>query len=252
MIMSTLNLGIDAASRVGLVRRNNEDMILVGDRLVRDDTYQSVRMIGEDGMFIVALADGMGGHNAGERASEIVLGSLKRIFSMPWQYLDASRFIEAAYLWLEHVTRYINKCGDTYPHQKNMGTTLVGMMVNYNDLYWVNCGDSRIYLFRDDHLEQLSTDHSLSNITGDITNTGAIVNCIGAGCESSYLDMVEMHSAIRHNDVYMLCSDGLSDMLFHEDIEQCIRDGATADQLCQRAEDAGGRDNISVCLIKIL
>lgn len=247
-----LKFSIDAASLVGLVRRNNEDMILVGDKLIRNGSYQSLCKIDDTEMYIAALADGMGGHNAGEMASEIVLDSLRRMFGLPWKYLDASRFNEASYFWLEHISRYIEKCGKDDPKLLGMGTTLVGILINYHDCYWVNCGDSRVYLFRDNTLTQLSTDHSLSNITGDISNTGAIVNCIGAGCDTSYLDLVEFRNTIKHGDIYMLCSDGLSDMLYHEDMEQYIKEGATADDLCRKAEEAGGRDNISVCLMKIL
>lgn len=247
-----LNLEIDAASRVGLVRKNNEDMILVGDRLVRNETYQTCANISDSQMYIIALADGIGGHKAGEKASEIVLDSLRHKFSMPWGYLDACRFNEAAYYWLDHVSRYIAYHSKAEPIYSGMGTTLVGFAVNYNDLYWVNCGDSRIYLYRNNKLTQLSTDHSLNNILGNTSHHGIIVNCIGGGCDTSYLDLVEFHKSVSHGDTYMLCSDGLTDMLSDEDISHYLLNGATADQLCQYAEDAGGYDNVSVCLLTVL
>ncbi len=247
-----LNFEIDAASRVGLIRKNNEDMILVGDRMIRNGIYHTFANISGCQMYIVALADGIGGHKAGEKASELVLGSLRHKFSMPWKYLDACRFNEAAYYWLDHVSRDIANSSKNEPLYSGMGTTLVGLAVNYNDLYWVNCGDSRIYLYRNDKLTQLSTDHSLNNILGDTRHNGIIVNCIGGGCDTSYLDLVEFRKSASHGDIYLLCSDGLTDMLSDEDISHYLLEGATADQLCQYAEDAGGYDNVSVCLVTVL
>lgn len=247
-----IRLDIDSASRTGLVRDNNEDMILVGDKMIRNDSYQTNVSLDNKGMYIVALADGMGGHNAGEKASEIVLASLKKMFSLKWKYMDASDFNEAAYMWLDHINNNITSLSKRDVHLVGMGTTLVGFIVNYSDCYWLNCGDSRIYLYRKGELKQLSTDHSLSNLMGEKTRTGIIVNCIGGGCTSSYIDMVEFRHLILPGDEYILCSDGLSDMLTDEQIQSQLIQGASAEQLCKEAEVAGGADNVSVSIIKVL
>jgi len=246
-----MDIIIDAASRVGQVRKNNEDMILVGDKLVRDGVYRVEKSLTNRDMFCVALADGMGGHNSGERASEVVLKSLSYVFKKPWSYMDAGMFNEAAYLWLEHINRYVESLGASDPKLEGMGTTLVGVVFNYNDLYWVNCGDSRVYSFRGGILKQLSNDHSLSNMMGETRHNGMIVNCIGAGCTSSYIDFVEFSKDIRQGDTLLLCSDGLTDMIDNEELQMIMRTNPSADELCQLADDAGGHDNISVCLVKV-
>jgi protein phosphatase len=115
----------------------------------------------------------------------------------------------------------------------------------------MNCGDSRIYRFRDGQLTQLSTDHSLSNIMGRDCRSGVITNCIGGGCKTSYIDMVQITSSIASSDVYLLCSDGLSDMLSNDEIERLLAEGADATSLCNAAEEAGGLDNVSVVVVHV-
>jgi len=227
-------------------------MILVGDVKIRDNSYRTTVDIGDTGMYTVALADGMGGHLGGEKASEMVLDSLKIWTKKEWAYMNASSFNELSYYWLEHINRSLEYEGYKNPHYEGMGTTLVAFVVNYGDCYWINCGDSRIYRFRAGRLTQLSNDHSLSNLMGDHTHTGMIINCIGAGCTSSYLDLVEFGGDIMAGDVLLLCSDGLTDMVSNEELEMLLRGNATAKELCRVADEAGGRDNTSVCIIKVV
>ena len=79
-----------------------------------------------------------------------------------------------------------------------------------------------------------------------------VTNCIGAGCTSSYLDIFEFTNNICHGDIYMLCSDGMSDMVDDPSIEQLLGIDCDASQLIQAALDAGGFDNVSVCVMKIV
>jgi serine/threonine protein phosphatase PrpC len=117
--------------------------------------------------------------------------------------------------------------------------------------YWVNCGDSRVYRLRDGELTQLSVDHSLINATGSKKHSNIITNCIGAGCKSSYIDMYDMTSDFLPGDTYMLCSDGLNDMLPDSEIEELMNGNATAIGLCEAAIQAGGFDNVSTCVFHV-
>jgi len=246
-----MKLTIDASSRVGQVRDNNEDMILVGDTLVRDEQYHTETTLNAGDMYCVAVADGMGGHNGGEVASQMVMDDLRRTFSRPWKYMAPNRFNEAACVWLNSVNEEMERRGDKEWNLRLMGTTLVGFVYNHGDCYWMNCGDSRIYLYRDGTLEQLSTDHSYDNMMGRPKQIGALVNCIGGGCTTSYLDLVQITSTLRSGDVLMMCTDGLTDLVEDDDLEAALASNPTADDICQLADDLGGRDNISVCIVKI-
>lgn len=246
-----IDLDITSASRVGCVRSQNEDMILVDHRFVRNDSYQTRVILGHEDRFIMAVADGMGGHNRGDVASCDALKSLQFYFHDIPSNLSAGDFNEAIAGWLDSINNFVAAKGRADEQYKGMGTTLVGMVFYHGDFYSINCGDSRLYLFRDGQLTQLTTDHSLSNFLKLEKRTNVITNCIGGGCTSSYIDMARMTSDVKVGDVYLLCSDGLSDMLDDRQIEQLFQVGTNADALCNAAIEAGGFDNISCCVITI-
>jgi len=132
-----------------------------------------------------------------------------------------------------------------------MGTTLVGFMVYENKFFWINCGDSRIYRYHSGMLTQISSDHSLNNLMGVHEHSNVIVNCIGGGCKTSYIDLVEFTEYVTDGDLFILCSDGLTDMLGDIEIERVLAAGGASEELCAAAITAGGYDNISVCAVKV-
>ena len=132
-----------------------------------------------------------------------------------------------------------------------MGTTLVGLAYYCGHFYSLNCGDSRLYRLRNGSLKQLTTDHSLNNMLGSSKHSSIITNCIGGGNNHSYMDIVKMTDDVQYSDVYLLCSDGLSDMLDDQQIEVLLKSGGDADALCQAAIEAGGFDNVSACVIEV-
>ena len=87
---------------------------------------------------------------------------------------------------------------------------------------------------------------------GEEKHSNAITNCIGAGCKSAFLDIFEFTDDICYGDIYMLCSDGMSDMVDDSSIEQLLAIECDALQMCQAAIDAGGYDNVSACVLKIV
>jgi protein phosphatase len=242
---------LTAASRVGCIRSNNEDMVLAYDKFVRSDAYRTEFMTENNERFVIALADGMGGHRAGEVASEQTLDSLKFFINDIPRGLSIGEFDETMLEWLEYINTTINRRGNSDPSLHEMGTTLVGVIYYGGKYFWFNCGDSRLYRLRDGKLVQLSTDHSLSNANGEKKHSNIITNCIGAGCKNSYLDLYEFTADFLSGDTYMLCSDGLNDMVDHEDIEKLMNEGATANALCEAAIEAGGFDNVSVCVFHV-
>ena len=133
---------------------------------------------------------------------------------------------------------------------KGMGTTLVALAYYDGDFYSMNCGDSRLYRLRNEELVQLTTDHSLSSLMGDQKHSSVITNCIGGGCTNSFIDVVHMVD-IQDGDTYLLCSDGLTDMMSDNRLSILLAEGADANDLCNAAIVRGGFDNVSACLIKV-
>ena len=86
---------------------------------------------------------------------------------------------------------------------------------------------------------------------GSSKHSSIITNCIGGGCKNSYMDIVMLTDDIQPSDIYLLCSDGLSDMLNDQQIEVLLKSGGDADALCQAAIEAGGFDNVSACVIEV-
>ena len=244
-------LDVSAASRIGCVRSQNEDMILVDNLFIREDSCQTQFVLGRDDRLMVAVADGMGGHNRGDIASNDTLRNLQYFFYDIPSCLSAGDFNEAIVGWLESINNYIASKGRADEQFKGMGTTLVAFAYYNRDFYSMNCGDSRLYRFHNHQLVQLTTDHSLSNKTDSGKHSNMITNCIGGGCSTSFIDMVQMTDEIHQGDVYLLCSDGLTDMLPDETISELLEKNADADALCSAAIEAGGIDNVSCCVITV-
>ena len=242
---------LTAASRIGCVRSNNEDMVLAYDKLLRSDAYKTEFMTENTDRFIIALADGMGGHNAGEVASEETLSNLKYFIHDLPRGLAPGEMNEMMVEWLNSVNKMINSRGLMDTSKLDMGTTLVGVLYYDERYYWMNCGDSRLYRLRDGQLTQLTVDHSLTKNDGSQRHSNVITNCIGAGFKDSYIDFYEFTNDVLPGDTYLLCSDGLNDMITDLEIQELMVANKTANQLCEAAIEAGGFDNVSTCVFHI-
>ena len=242
---------ITSASRVGCVRRQNEDMILVDNHYVRNDDHAIQVSLNNQDRYIVAVADGMGGHNRGDVASNDVLKNLQFYYHDLPSGLGASEFYEAMIEWLDSINNIVASKGRADEQYQGMGTTLVALAYYLGDFYTLNCGDSRLYRFADGKLTQLTTDHSLNEMLGEEKHTNIITNCIGGGAKSSYMDMVKITNDVTDGDQYLLCTDGLSDMVPDKMIQELLTNGADANALCEAAIARGGLDNVSCCVITI-
>lgn len=247
-----MKLSISAASYVGSVRHNNEDMVLVDSRFIRNDQYWTMADTSERDRYLVALADGMGGHSSGEVASSDTLHNLQYYFGDLPSNLSVEHFNEAIFEWLQSMNNIIDSKGRSDVRYEGMGTTLVGLAYYNSNFYWMNCGDSRFYRMHGQSLKQITTDHSLSNLVGSEDHSNIITNCIGGGCKMSYIDLVQCTPEVVSGDVLLLCSDGLTDLLTDMEILTLLENGADAPKLCKAAEEAGGYDNVSAAVIKIV
>lgn len=208
-------------------------------------------------LFIVA--DGMGGHNAGDIASRLGIEEAVRQIKTSEKITPVGILEEA----VQSANQYIYESAEQDARRKGMGTTFVGTTIIDSTAYVVNVGDSRLYLLND-AFRQITEDHSLVEEmvrSGEIQkeemrthpNKNIITRALGSN-NSVLADCFEIE--VNQGDVLLLCSDGLSNMLDDETIERTIREAGdfveeAGKNLIDLANEAGGKDNISVILIQI-
>ncbi len=244
-----MTLTIDAYSDTGCVREHNEDMILVQGELIRDNRLQL--QIAPEAPFVFAVADGMGGHNGGEFASELAVQSLDEFVHALRSGLTSDELKIQFNQWIQHIHNLVNQKGNELPEFKNMGTTLVGMLLYEQKVFWFNVGDSRLYRFRGGILSRISTDHSMREMYDSNAPSNYICNSIGAGAEV-FIDFFDITDTVFSDDVFVLCSDGLNDMVPDDDIESLLETNVDALVLAEAAKAKGGKDNVSVICVKFI
>ena len=236
-------------SDMGCVRQNNEDMILLNGELYRDESLDMEFNIDDLSRFAAVVADGMGGHEGGEFASELAAQAFDEFLNnLPPQFTP-EQLIAQAKQWAADTHAMINRKGVELPQYLGMGTTFVGLFSYEGRVYSINIGDSRLYRYRATILKQISEDHSMRNLTGDNSvQSNLIYNSLGAG-DSIFADVDDMTEKILPDDRYIICSDGLSDMLSDDEIDAILDSGGGVQELIAAAKAAGGKDNVSViCL----
>lgn len=247
-------------SDMGCVRTNNEDMAVLNGEFYRDSAEEDQFAIDQSGRMLAAIADGMGGHNAGEVASEYVLHELDAfLLELPAE-MSENDLRNAMDAWVQQTHANLIQQGYDMPERDGMGTTLVGLFTYESHIWMMNVGDSRLYRWRGEILRQLTTDHSLRNQQHDESlPSNVIVNCFGAHGSSIYMDLEDITDRVLDEDTYLLCSDGLSDMLTDDEIEAILLrntgEGHTihqaATELVAAAKNAGGKDNVTVLLLTV-
>jgi PPM family protein phosphatase len=241
---------------VGRKRRHNEDAYLIDE---------------ERGLFVVA--DGMGGHAAGEVASRITVESIQEYIaateeehesSWPFGFnsrvsLEGNRLTTA----VEKANEKVMRAVQNRPELKGMGTTVVAALFDGDRATLVHVGDSRAYLFRDGELRRLTDDHSWVQeqvnagiLSEDEAKSHPLKNVVTralGGAAHVSVDLIEV--PLRAGDRYLLCSDGLTGMLPDEELYEHFRAGASLDAcvrgLIEVANARGGVDNITAILVEV-
>jgi PPM family protein phosphatase len=215
---------------------------------------------------MAVLADGMGGYNAGEVASGMatafIRSELSRWLTQVGKTANAREVRRALEICVDNANRSIFNAANSNPQYAGMGTTLVVGVYHDARLMLGHIGDSRCYRLRGDEFTQITKDHSLLQeqldaglITPEQAATSLNKNLVtrALGVEDSVLLEVNEHR-VEAGDVYMMCSDGLSDMVDDAGIAQILLTSDTLDQkalaLIAAANAAGGRDNITVLLMQ--
>lgn len=238
-------------SDTGLVRKNNED---VWASLPQHHLY--------------VLADGMGGHQAGEVAARettlFLLGHLRQAFEMQKVELmsaeEVAELIRVAFIEANH---FVYQLSQTHELLKGMGTTVV--LVYFHEDYSIvgHVGDSRVYRSRNGSLEQLTEDHSLV-VQSSNTRKVSCWKCDEAGSKSvitkaigtePFVEPTVTITAVKPHDFYLLCSDGLTDLVQGDEIAYLLNANLTVEEkvrsLISSAKRKGGHDNITCVCIEV-
>jgi protein phosphatase len=241
-----MSIRIESAGKtdVGLVREKNEDSMLIDPSL---------------GLYVVC--DGMGGHVGGQVASQLAVATIAEVIrsGQPPANGDPDALVTA----IKSANGAVFAKAKADPSLHNMGTTVVAIRADGDLLHVCHVGDSRIYRLRQGSFEQVTRDHSLINLYEDNPelaarfgppNSNVIVRAVGLR------DAVEVDHrvvAVEVGDIYMLCCDGLTDMVDDWMLKEMISDGANGsldeccDALVRAALSNGGVDNTTVVLLRI-
>ena len=235
-------------SDVGLVRHNNED---VWSELPEENLY--------------VLADGMGGHRAGEIAAKETIENFCALFKARFYDSDkklqtVNRIINKT---IQDVNQLVYQMGIIQDELRGMGTTLCCVLVHPEGLVYAHVGDSRIYRLRENKLTPLTRDHSLrrelidsgqldEGQAADFAYNNVITKAIGT---EPYVNPEIDVDTIQSGDTILLCTDGLSDMVDDEKIEQIMKKKSSlsdiAKDLIKEAKKRGGNDNVTVVVVSI-
>lgn len=278
--MHPIKVDCHAVSDVGLRRQQNEDQFLIAD-LVKAARIQSTSLSYDDQTHVAGpshgkvllVADGMGGHAAGRRASTVAVDEAINymVDRMKWHALNSQPDSEHGQQTLDddlisalkHCQQRIQVEASCNPDRKGMGTTLTIAIIDWPTMHVVHVGDSRCYLYRDGNLKQLTRDHTvaqafvdsgrLSQAEGDKSSLGnALWNVVG-GC-SKELEPQVCRIDLMTGDAVLLCTDGLTRHLGDAEIEGVLRQQRQVPNACSelvtRAIDSGGSDNVTVAIAR--
>jgi PPM family protein phosphatase len=234
----------------GRARENNEDSVAV-----------------DEATHLAILADGMGGYNAGEIASGMATAFIKsemtRWLHEAGKSAKTKEIRRALEICVENANRSIYNAASSNPQYAGMGTTLVVAVFQGAKLMLGHIGDSRCYRLRGSELTQITRDHSLLQeqidaglLTVEQAATSTYKNLVTRALGVDDSVMLELNEYdVEPEDVYLMCSDGLSDMVDDPEIGSILLGqlpmNETAEKLVAAANDHGGRDNISVLLVRV-
>ena len=238
---------------------------------VRDHNEDAIGAQPDIGLWV--LADGMGGYNAGEVASGIAVKTILDLVTAACKtekradiesgtgYMRQTIVLRDAIL---RANKVINQTAQSQPQCEGMGTTLVSCLFYDNRVSIAHVGDSRMYRLRGNRFEQITMDHSLLQELVDrgfysqeeaqrSTNRNYVTRALGV---EANVDVEVQEIDVQKGDYFLMCSDGLPDMVEDEDIHLTIstfsNDVRTVgEQLIKLTNDNGGRDNVSVVLVRI-
>ncbi|MCK4934368.1 MAG: Stp1/IreP family PP2C-type Ser/Thr phosphatase [Simkaniaceae bacterium] len=250
MLIKPYQFSYFGLSDIGLSRQNNEDV------------WSHKK---ESSFF--ALADGMGGHKAGEIAAKeaitFICASIEEMLASSKVRLKTEDLQSYLKIFIENTNSWVYHLSKQNKQLHGMGTTLCTLLFYEKELILGHVGDSRIYRFRENLLTQLTKDHSLKN---ELISQGRFIDTpktpflhknVLTRAIGSHRDVTPELSVVpvKPSDIYLMCSDGLSDYVTDERISFLIKKSTTpenaSEALVNEAKKCGGKDNITVVMVKV-
>lgn len=257
-VLGVMSLHVEAQymTHRGKVRPNNEDALLVMSNVIqKEEMVEPVIAEFEGNSFIFAVADGMGGHKAGEVASRLALNYL----ASNWLSIQS---VESLDRCVQNIHFQIVEEASKSSSMSNMGTTLAGILIHDQTVWVFNVGDSRVYGVQGDALWQLSKDQSLVGALveeGSITLEqarshplrGVLLECLGGGLKEGNVQVIIREVNLNEYDAFLICTDGLTDALSYELICDCLFHSKENALSClfEKYMGAGAADNMSAVLV---
>jgi serine/threonine protein phosphatase PrpC len=228
----TCHLLSDSGSHTGYVRRHNEDAVLD---------------LPEAGLW--AVADGMGGHDRGDVASRAVVEALYALGSA----VAGARLVAGVPAILQQVNADLVEQAHALGEEHIIGSTVVALVLEEDNYHCFWAGDSRIYLWRNGGLMRLTRDHAEPDdrLSGGV-QAGALTRAVGA---EERLELEYVRGSVYEDDLFLLCSDGLTKMVADEAIADVLAEQPPRDAcevLIDAALQAGGRDNVSCVIVTLV
>ncbi|HXF68064.1 MAG TPA: PP2C family serine/threonine-protein phosphatase [Burkholderiales bacterium] len=244
-----LHIEAAALTHRGPVRARNEDCLAVNGWIAQEN-MSAARVFAQalGAPFVCVVADGMGGHPAGDVASRLAAECLaKMLAEVPEERVGAT---------LRQVNTQFYAVMQRFPQCAGMGTVVAGLVARPRGVTVFNIGDSRAYRFAEGRLEQLSVDDSAEpewEAGAFVPRSGMVTQSIGGAWEFMDIEPHLRAEPCRPGSIYLLCSDGLYDALAPEEIVALIGPdlAASANALFEAAMAAPARDNVSLALVRI-
>lgn len=260
------------ATHRGQVRETNQDQFLIA-QLNKSMQVTATSMPLEDRLYgsvlgeVLLVADGMGGHAAGEKASQLAIEHFvsRLLSSIHWHFLDdadrESEFMEDLQKMVRDAHSRIVAEGELHADQRGMGTTLTTAYIVWPRMYVVHAGDSRCYLIRGQEAKQITTDHTLARQMVEAGGlkpeeeagskwSNVLWNVLGGRTDGGDILVEVRRVDLEPDDRVVLCSDGLHRYIDAKELAEVILDADQPEAACQRlikmANDAGGEDNVTV------
>lgn len=240
----------------GPVFEVNDDRVLIGNTIIKEGEFEGKI---QDNYIFLAVADGVGGLQLGYEAAELTLKTVSELFQPNMDRVSIRNYIEEANQKVIFRQKEIGR-------RDGLRTTLAALYIDEKRVYVANAGDSRVYCFRNGKLQQLSKDHSVvqnlidvAEITEEESYThpkrNVITKCIGEE-DRVIARIIDGSEELCIGDVFLLCTDGISDCLRINKIEDILinRNERSLIEICrdifQNAINNGSKDNISICLVR--
>lgn len=242
----------------GKIRKGNEDSLLIGSKVVASENLDEP-LVWESmecgSPFCVCVADGMGGHRAGERASAICCEQLAATDDE-----TEEQFRER----IQEINRAIYEESGADPNFAGMGTTVAGLAFLGEDLFAFNVGDSRVYRIQDQFLNKLTKDDTTTQALEDAgvweqgkvrpADSHGLIQALGGAKEFKEITPNTYNCSLKTRGTYLLCTDGLTDMLSLDQMEEGLsleKPDLIVNGLFKAAMKAGGKDNVTIVFLEV-